>query len=176
MFARRLAIGLVIFLAAVPASAQDDAGPAARIDSELSRIEDFGADLRIELALSRPVAWRVHTLDAPRRLVVDLDGVELSQSELAGVVASDCVSDLRTMPRAGGWQRIVLTLTMPLRIETAGLTGAGANAALKLQLAPTSDEEFSRTVARNAASAPVVAPAGPRVLRFLSSISPDTDR
>ncbi len=168
MLARLLVIGLVTFLAATPVAASDGADAAARIDADRSRIEDFGADLRIELTLSQPVPWRVHTLDAPRRLVVEFDGVDLSRTGLDAIVASDCVSALRLMPRAvGGWQRIELTLTVPLRIETAGMTPAGPGAALKLQLAPTSAEDFSRLAGQD----PNAALAPPRTLRLFSRVS-----
>lgn len=143
---------LLFAVLSAPASGQE---PKARIDAEGSRIEDFGADLRIELSLSRPVPWRVNTLDAPRRLVLDFDGVDLSESALRAIVASDCVSLLHAIPdAAGGWQRIVLTLTLPLRIETAGLTANDEGAVLKLQLAPTSAEAFSRAAAPEAEAIP----------------------
>lgn len=147
MLGRSLAIAFAVLLSAAPPGAADDtAGPPARIDGQSSRIEDFGADLRIELTLTRPVPWRVYTLDGPWRLVLEFDGLDLRDAGLASIVASDGVSGLSAVPdESGGWQRIVLSLAVPLRIETAGLTESGTGAVLKLQLAPTTESEFSRS-------------------------------
>ncbi|WP_235971060.1 N-acetylmuramoyl-L-alanine amidase [Palleronia pontilimi] len=120
----------------------------ARIDVDASRIEDFGPDLQLELALSHPVPWRVFTLDNPRRLVADFAEVDFAGTDLTTVLNSDLVSSVTHGRYRDGWSRLVLGLEAPMRIETAGLavgpTG-GANA-LKLSLAPTSEREFAATV------------------------------
>ncbi len=158
----KLALGLFILVClTLPLRAQDVA--VARIDPAQSRIEDFGADLRIELVLSRPVPWQVYTLDAPRRLLVDFNEVDFSQTDLAAIVASDTIS-LLSVERVGpGWSRLVLSLAAPMRIETAGLatagganSGAHAAAVLKLQLAPSTAEEFTKS-----AGLPMESPLAP---------------
>ncbi len=149
MILRRAALGLMI-LTWQPALV--GASEPAKIESDVSRIEDFGSDLRIELALSRPVAWDAYTLDAPRRLVMEFDGLRPCLAGLDGVLASDHVFDITSHPGdAPGRVRIVMSLASPLRIETAGLSESGARAAIKLQLAPTSAEEFSRAAGPPAA-------------------------
>ncbi|WP_375263163.1 N-acetylmuramoyl-L-alanine amidase [Palleronia sp.] len=116
----------------------------ARIDTEQSRIVDFGANLHVELALSQPVPWRVFTLDDPRRLVIDFSEVDFTGADLANMHASDHVQGLYRGRFREGWSRLVVELADPLRIETAGLVTAGVEGALlKLQLAPTTPERFS---------------------------------
>ncbi|SFG14148.1 N-acetylmuramoyl-L-alanine amidase [Palleronia marisminoris] len=164
---RRLAIGLIVaaclgapavtqdFTAddwngGAPAPPSDVPAPSsgltalARIDTDQSRIEDFGANLHVELALSQPVPWRVFTLDAPRRLVIDFSEVDFTGAELANLHASDHVQGLYRGRFREGWSRLVVELANPLRIETAGLVTTGVEGAvLKLQLAPTTAERFS---------------------------------
>lgn len=116
----------------------------ARIDADRSRIEDFGANLHVELALSQPVPWRVFTLDAPRRLVIDFSEVDFAGADLAKLHASDHVQGLYRGRFREGWSRLVVELADPLRIETAGLVTTGVQGAvLKLQLAPTTAERFT---------------------------------
>jgi N-acetylmuramoyl-L-alanine amidase len=143
MALRKLALGLtmVLFLA-LPLTAQEHG--IARIDLETSRIEDFGANLHVELALSRPVPWRVFTLDTPRRLVVDFNEVDFEGTDLDAIAASDFVSSVVQRRTALKWSRVVIYLTDPMRIETAGLAAQDrAGAVLKLQLAPTTPTDFS---------------------------------
>lgn len=128
------------------ASAQSvDTVAVARIDAETSRIEDFGADLRVELALSQPVPVRVFTLDAPRRLIADFAEVDFIHTDLSAIVQSDRVGRLAYGKLQDGWSRLVLELNEPMTIETAGVGSGGDGGdvpALKLSLAPTSDAEF----------------------------------
>ncbi|SPJ23926.1 N-acetylmuramoyl-L-alanine amidase [Palleronia abyssalis] len=127
--------------------AEDQLTALARIDPDRSRIEDFGANLHVELALSQPVQWRVFTLDAPRRLVMDFSEVDFSGVDLEALVASDIVAGLYRGRFREGWSRLVIELGAPMRIETAGLAIAGIEGAvLKLQMAPTTQERFDAEV------------------------------
>lgn len=143
---RFLAWGLLSALLGTCALSAQEAAPAplARIDGEASRIEDFGADLHVELALSQTVPWRAYTLDRPRRLVLDFSEVNFDGAGLDEILASDGVAGISTGPVRRGWSRLVLHLAEPYTIETAGLSNAAASAAvLKLQLAPTDPRSFS---------------------------------
>ncbi len=143
MVIRKLAFCLVVVLCqTLPGAAQEHG--IARIDAAASRIEDFGSNLHVELALSRPVLWRVFTLDAPRRLVVDFSEVDFHGTDLGAIVASDGVSWVEERRDAADWTQLVIHLAHPLRIETAGLAPKGrTGAVLKLQLAPTTAAEFT---------------------------------
>ena len=155
---------------AQPASAGAETLTAlARIDTEQSRIVDFGANLHVELSLSQPVPWRVFTLDEPRRLVIDFSEVDFTGADLADLHASDHVQGLYRGRFREGWSRLVVELSDPLRIETAGLVTAGVEGAvLKLQLAPTTPERFATEagVPEGAAFAlPAAADVAPPALR-----------
>lgn len=143
---RFLAWGLLSALFGTCALSAEEVAPAplARIDGEASRIEDFGADLHVELALSQTVRWRAYTLDRPRRLVLDFSEVNFDGAGLDEILASDGVTGISTGPVRPGWSRLVLHLSEPYAIETAGLSSAAASAAvLKLQLAPTDPRSFA---------------------------------
>ncbi len=145
MAIRKLAFGLLLlFCQMVTSAAPGQEHGIARINAGESRIEDFGSNLHVELALSRPVLWRVFTLDAPRRLVVDFSEVDFRGTDLGAIVASDGVSWVEQRRDGANWTQLVIHLSHPLRIETAGLAPQGhAGAVLKLQLAPTTAAEFT---------------------------------
>lgn len=170
MALRNLALGMPILLCLAVAPEAQESG-VARIDPETSRIEDFGANLLVELSLSRPVLWRVFTLDAPRRLVVDFDAVDFRGTDLATIVSSDSVAAVVQRRAEGQWSRIVIRLSAPMRIETAGLAEQNpSGAALKLQLAPTTPTEFSDAAGppEESVGAPPDEPGAPgRLLRAM---------
>ena len=81
----------LVWLTAWPGMAQEFSG-LARIDAGQSRIaDDNGAGVRIELALSQGVPYRLFTLDAPPRLVLDFQEVDWSGLSAARLVASERV-------------------------------------------------------------------------------------
>lgn len=157
-----LAWGLLWALLGTCVLSAEVAEPArlARIDSEASRIEDFGADLHVELALSQAVPWRAYTLDNPRRVVLDFSEVDFGGAGLHEIVASDGVAGISAGPVRRGWSRLVLHLSEPYAIETAGISsGAAGAAAVKLQLAPTDPRSFSAET--GAPASPLFAPPRP---------------
>ncbi|WP_102109844.1 N-acetylmuramoyl-L-alanine amidase [Oceaniglobus roseus] len=136
--------GLVL-LCAQPARAEDDLNALARPDLERSEIADFGANLQITLTLSQPVPFRIFTLDAPRRLVIDFSVVDWAGQDIAAIDHSDVVDGVVAGPFHRQWSRVVMNLTEPMALETAGMaTGDGGGAAvLKIQLAPTDEKSFA---------------------------------
>ena len=135
---------LVCLALAGPAAAQDFSG-LARIDPAASVIADDGDGLRVDLALSQTVPWRVFTLDDPMRVVVDFREVDFS-----GLIPEDIWRDGRASevafgPLRPGWSRLQVTLAQPLQVAQAGLTvndDTGA-ARLALRLAPVDADRFA---------------------------------
>ena len=167
-----LAIGALALVApslttgAPDAAGGGDAGrqPAALAlpDPGGSAIEDFGPDLRIALALSAPVPWRAFLLDDPARLVMDFQTVDWDGADMAATVASDRVDVVTTGPLRDGWSRMVVALSEPMEIETAGLAQMGASGAVaKLSLAPVDAARFATLVGPPATGAapPTAMPA-----------------
>ncbi|WP_108484006.1 N-acetylmuramoyl-L-alanine amidase [Oceaniglobus ichthyenteri] len=143
---RSITVALMGLLPFAPiAQAQETLGALARPDLEASSITDMGGSLRITLALSQPVPWRIFTLDAPPRLVVDFSKVDWGGQDMSLILRSDHVSDVITGPFLNDWSRMVLTLNRPMLLETAGLLTGQDNggATLKVQMARTDAETFA---------------------------------
>ncbi len=123
---------------ALPASAQDFSG-LARIDMAQSQVYDDGPELVIELALSQTVPYRAFTLDDPRRLVLDFREVDWQGVTRAALLNSDVVPNLRFGTLSPGWSRMVIDLSDPMLIETAGLAtdAEDGSAQLTVRLNPT---------------------------------------
>ncbi len=141
----RVLLGVVL-AAGVWAAAQADAGGArARALPEGSGVAGTGqGGVVLALALTAGVPWRVFTLDAPQRLVVDLAETDLSALSGADLSRSRHVSQVRLGLFRPGWSRIVLMLDGPQRVTSAGLEmqpGGGARLAIRLE--PTTREAFA---------------------------------
>ena len=135
---------LLCLALAAPAAAQDFSG-LARIDPASSAIADDGDGLRVDLALSQPVPWRVFTLDDPMRVVVDFREVDFS-----GLIPEDIWRDgmataVAFGPLRPGWSRLQVTLAQPLQVAQAGLTvdDLTGGARLSLRLAPVDADRFA---------------------------------
>jgi len=161
----------------------DGLSALARLDARSSGVT-HAADgtVTLDLALSQPVAWRIFTLDDPRRLVLDLaevdwEGADLSLPGLGGALAA-----LRAGRPAPGWSRLVFDLAAPHTVETAGLTtdvpeGAPGAARLTVRLRPVSEAEFAAlavpppaVLAETTPSAVVPAPSAAGVVAPLTVV------
>jgi N-acetylmuramoyl-L-alanine amidase len=128
----------------------------ARPDPAESSIVDFGANVHVTLTLSQPVLWRLYTLEAPRRLVIEFGEVDWAGTQVEAFRDSDAIAAVRAERGEPGWSRLVLDLAEPLAVETAGMSTVfdDGRAVLKLQLAPTSEKAFAAA----AIAAPHAAP------------------
>ncbi|MBV0911678.1 N-acetylmuramoyl-L-alanine amidase [Anianabacter salinae] len=140
---RILTILAALMLSLMPAlaAAQGLTG-LARVDPSRSGAEAVADGLGIDLALSQPVPWRVFTLDAPFRAVVDFsevawDGVAPEAFRVPGV--RDVVLG-RFRP---GWSRMVLTLDGPMIVDTAEMRTGPGGADLRLRLTAATPEAFA---------------------------------
>ncbi|MHA7874497.1 N-acetylmuramoyl-L-alanine amidase [Roseivivax sp.] len=149
---RRIALLLGLALAGLGAPegarAQEPAlGALARLDAAQSGIEDlgWGRGTEITLALSQGVPWRIFTLDAPQRLVLDFREVDWGGVEDPALDRSERVREVRTGPYREGWTRLVALLEEPMAVERAGLRIAedSGTARLTVRLQPTDAESFA---------------------------------
>lgn len=128
----------------LPAPAQQ-LSALARFEPAQSAIADDGAGLRVTLALSQPVPWRVRVLDAPPRLILDFREVDW-----AGLAAMPQTSAAVKTLRAGvfrpGWSRLVLELRQPLLVTQAEMATA-AGTSVRLTLMPASQADFAARAA-----------------------------
>ena len=76
----------------------------ARVDPAGSSLRDTEGGVDLVLGLSQPVPYRVFTLDAPRRLVLDFSVVDWAGLDAAAFDRSDIVTsvgmgDVKTKPQ-----------------------------------------------------------------------------
>lgn len=117
----------------------------AQLDPSASRVsEALDGTVAVDLFLSQPVAWRVFTLDDPRRLVVDMAEVDWQGAGLTLPGLGGTLVAVRAGRPAPGWSRLIFDLAAPLAIDTAGLATDGPEPArLTLRLRPVSEAEFA---------------------------------
>lgn len=135
---------LIWLCLALPAAAQDFTG-LARVDMAQSAVTDQGGGLVVDLTLSQTVPYRVFTLTAPPRLVLDFREIDWTGVSRAALLNADNALDLRFGAFRPGWSRMVVDLAGPFALETAGLvadTDTG-RAALTVRLVPTDPADFA---------------------------------
>ena len=113
-------------------------------DPDRSDLRDTRSGLEVTLGLSDITPYRVFTLDAPRRLIIDLQDVALTQSQAVALGTTDTATELRAGPLRPGWSRLVGGLSGPLAVTEAGMTGTEEGATLRVMLRETTQEDFAR--------------------------------
>jgi N-acetylmuramoyl-L-alanine amidase len=146
---------LVWLVTAVAGLAQEAPGQAsvgqgfsglARLDVTQSRVVATEAGgVEITLYLSQPVPWRVFTLDAPRRLVLDFREVDWRGAEAAEMAVGLPAESLRFGALRPGWSRMILDLAGPLAVAEAGMAvgATDGTATLRVVLEPVHEAQFS---------------------------------
>lgn len=134
--------------------------PPAHADAAGSRLVQgwFARYLTLEIALDRPVPFRVFTLDAPPRLVVDFAGLDWTGFDPQDIRRDGGEAPVRVGRIGPGWSRLVLDLAAPQALEAAEMRPDVPGARLRVALRRVSAEAFA------AASGPPpgVWPAGGR--------------
>ncbi len=135
----------VLLMAPHPGKAQDFSG-LARIDATQSRITAQGKnDVRLQLALSQGVPYRLFTLADPPRLVMDFQEVDWRGLDAATLKATDRISQVQFGTYVPGWSRLVAELAQPMQVQTSELTvdQVLGSARLTLVLSPVDDVAFA---------------------------------
>lgn len=133
-------------LFASPLAAQDAGfGALARLDASASAVTGSRNAVRIDLALSQGVPYRVFMLDDPARLVVDFREVDWAGTLGPELVQTDHVTALRVGGFRPGWSRMVAELTEPFALASADmqLDENAGTARLILTLERSTPEAFS---------------------------------
>ncbi|MGY9046621.1 MAG: N-acetylmuramoyl-L-alanine amidase [Rhodobacterales bacterium] len=112
-------VALWIGLCAGSLQAQDQAGATKFLGGSV-RDTWGGAELRLEL--SHGVPWRVFTLTAPDRIVVDFGAVDWQGADPESLRRGDRISALRFGGFRLGMSRLVAVLDRPMAVEKAGLS------------------------------------------------------
>ncbi|QIE44770.1 N-acetylmuramoyl-L-alanine amidase [Pseudohalocynthiibacter aestuariivivens] len=137
-------------------------GGLARLDTDESGITGTRNNVRINLALSQGVPYRVFTLEDPARVVLDFREVNWTDVIGDALNETDNVTDVRVGGFRPGWSRMVVDLAGPFALQNADMrvdeaTGA---AALRVVLKRVSDAEFSARSGLPAAPSWDVIPEG----------------
>lgn len=142
---RALAVVLALGQAG-PAGAQD-LFASARPDAADSAVTGTRAGgTQLTLALSQPVPWRIFTLDAPPRLVIDFREVDWAGFDAGALRREGApVREIRAGSLRPGWSRLVLDLAAPQELREAGMRvdPVTGRARLRLITAPTDAETFA---------------------------------
>ena len=147
--------------AEVPAPPQGLSG-LARLTGDGVSVQDRWRGVRIDIAMTRTVPWRVFTLDDPQRVVVDVSELAWDGLDSAALMAaSDHFSDIRAGLYRPGWTRLVLTLAHPMIVERAWMEATpDSDATIHLALAQSTAAAFAD--AAGAPASAVFTQAAPR--------------
>ena len=126
------------------ASAQEFSA-LARVLPEDSSLQDAGDDIRLRLGMSQGVPFRVFTLDAPPRVVLDFKEIDWSALAAGTLGRSSHVTALRFGGYVPGWSRMVLELGGPMKVAQVEMTvdDETAEAALQVMLEPVDSKSFA---------------------------------
>jgi len=142
---RHLILGFLAAWLATPALAQQsDFGALARLDVAASAITASRGAIMVDLALSQGVPFRIFSLDAPPRIVVDFREVDWAGTLGPELVQTDLVLSARVGGFRPGWSRMVLELAGPYALAQAKLSSSlSGGAELELLLESTTPEAFA---------------------------------
>lgn len=127
----------LLLLLASPSAAQ------VQIDPARSSVEDDWRNLNVTLGLSDIAPYRVFSLDDPRRLVVDFQGVAWHRVRAEELLKPGRAVALRFGPMRPGWSRMVVDLAVPLAVDEVEMARVDDGATLDITLRPVSDQEFA---------------------------------
>lgn len=113
------------------------------VDPERTAVRDGWWTLEVEMGFDQITPYRVFTLDAPRRLVLDVEGASFAELLPDAILSGDRATDLRLGPLRPGWSRMVVDLAEPLAIAQAGMVTVPQGADLKIVLERTTPESFA---------------------------------
>ncbi|MFG5382269.1 N-acetylmuramoyl-L-alanine amidase [Yoonia sp. R2-816] len=114
-----------------------------RIDPARSVVRDGWWSLRVELGLSDVTPYRVYTLDDPRRLFLEFEGLDGDGVDLSDVLEPGRATNLRLEPMPDGWSRLVVTLAEPMAVAEAGMLTVPQGADLTVVMERSSVAAFA---------------------------------
>ena len=127
----------LLLLLATQATAQ------VSVDPTRSRVENDWRNLSVTLGLSEIAPYRVFTLDDPRRLVLDFEGVDWQGVRADTLLKPGRATALRFGAMRPGWSRMVVDLAAPLVVAEAAMARGQDGVNLTVLLRPVSAQEFS---------------------------------
>lgn len=138
----------IIFVVLAGGVQAQELSALARLDATRSFVRDAGRGrLAIDLHITQAVPYRVFTLDAPRRLVVDFREVNWSGVKPEDLRSGDNAPSVRFGLFRPGWSRMVVDLAGPMRVQTAGMVTDpnDGEATVQLRLTAVDAAEFTKS-------------------------------
>lgn len=123
-------------------------GAKAQIAADPDRIavrDGWWGTLVVELGLDGVTPYRVFTLEDPRRLVLDFEGLDFEGLTAEAILLGDRATGLRFGALRPGWSRMVVDLAQPLVITEAAMTATPQGADLRVVLGRATAEEFAQS-------------------------------
>lgn len=117
----------------------------ARVDPVESRVVDTSDGIGLSLSLSQIVPYRVFTLEAPERLVLDFREVNWGDLDTLDFDQAERVTNVNFGQLRPGWSRMVLELSEPMFLNLASATveDTDATAVVEISLQRTDAETFA---------------------------------
>ena len=151
---RFLALIFALILGAAPALQAQDFSGLARVDPAGSGLVDTRGGMRLDLALSQGVPFRIFTLPDPDRLIIDFREVDwrgFDSEAFDGAKGADAVRVGRFRP---GWSRMIVDLARPMNVGLTDMRVSPETGAARLAIA-------MREVDREAFLAAAIPPLDP---------------
>lgn len=157
----RISLAIVVLAAILTVPSWAGQGVVAKLGPSGAAVFDTDRAVRVKIALTEPVPWRVRFADGPPRLIVELRDLEWSKPP---DVRSTSVAEV-TVGRAGpDTSEMIIFLREPLTIAAAELRSAEqGTASLELSLQPTTAAEFREDVDHTVPPVAVETPADGRL-------------
>ncbi|WP_209596757.1 N-acetylmuramoyl-L-alanine amidase [Ruegeria sp. HKCCSP351] len=131
----RIFLSIALFWALAGGAIAQDFSALARVQPEQSRITDVGrTGVRVDIALSQGVPYRIFTLQDPYRMVLDFNEVDWAGLTREDFLQSDRISGVQFGAYVPGWSRLVLELGAPMAVTKAELSVAEDSGAALLSL------------------------------------------
>ncbi|WP_209503631.1 MULTISPECIES: N-acetylmuramoyl-L-alanine amidase [unclassified Ruegeria] len=131
----RIFLSIALFWALAGGAIAQDFSALARVQPEQSRITDVGrTGVRVDIALSQGVPYRIFTLQDPYRMVLDFNEVDWAGLTSEDFLQSDRISGVQFGAYVPGWSRLVLELGAPMAVTKAEMLVAEDSGAALLSL------------------------------------------
>ncbi|WP_137702010.1 N-acetylmuramoyl-L-alanine amidase [Marimonas lutisalis] len=136
--------GLALSVAAMCVAAQDYSG-LARVLPDDSTLSDHRGGIKIDLSLSQGVPYRLFTLEAPDRLVLDFKEVDWTGLNALAFDRADGASAVRFGGFRPGWSRMVVDLAAPMIVDVTDMSvnETTGQARLQVLLSPATRAQFA---------------------------------
>ena len=107
----------------------------ARLDPERSAIADRSDGFDLALTLSQPIPYKVTLLDGPPRLVLDFRELDFDRLRPGALGSSAAIEAVRYGAIQAGWSRMVVDLSGPHLVESAGMETGAEDGSARVEIA-----------------------------------------